>query len=176
MGAGVRAGRPVGTARGGTALDDIVIARAIHVLAVVHWIGGLAMVTAVILPAARRCADPAAGIALFEAVEHRFARQVRWSVLLAGLSGFYMTEGLAAWYRFHEPDFWWMHAMLLLWLLFMAILFVAEPLVLDAWFRRRAAVAPRQVLALVQRAHILLLALAIATIAGTVLGSHGFLY
>ena len=33
-----------------TLLDDISIARALHVLAVVHWIGGVAMVTLVILP------------------------------------------------------------------------------------------------------------------------------
>lgn len=157
-------------------MDDITVARALHVLALLHWIGGLAMVTAVVLPAARRLAEPAQGIALFETVEARFSRQVRWSVTLAGLSGFYMTERLDAWDRFLEPGFWWMHAMVLLWALFTAILFAAEPLVLDPWFRRRAATAPAATLALVQRAHWLLLALAAITVTAAVLGAHGLLY
>jgi hypothetical protein len=36
------------------AMDDIAVARAIHVFAVVVWIGGVAMVTTVILPLVRR--------------------------------------------------------------------------------------------------------------------------
>ena len=35
-------------------MDDVVIARALHVLAVVIWIGGVSMVTTVALPAIRR--------------------------------------------------------------------------------------------------------------------------
>jgi uncharacterized membrane protein len=35
-------------------MDDVVIARAFHVLAVVIWIGGVAIVTMAVLPAARR--------------------------------------------------------------------------------------------------------------------------
>jgi len=35
-------------------MDGVVLARALHVLAVVIWIGGVAMVTTVILPAVRR--------------------------------------------------------------------------------------------------------------------------
>jgi uncharacterized membrane protein len=35
-------------------MDDVVIAWALHVLAVVIWIGGVGMVTMVVLPAIRR--------------------------------------------------------------------------------------------------------------------------
>jgi hypothetical protein len=35
-------------------VDDIAIARAVHVLAVVIWIGGVSMATTVVLPAVRR--------------------------------------------------------------------------------------------------------------------------
>jgi uncharacterized membrane protein len=35
-------------------IDDVTLARAIHVIAVVFWIGGVAMVTTVLLPAVRR--------------------------------------------------------------------------------------------------------------------------
>lgn len=38
---------------------DIALARALHVLAVIHWIGGLSFVTLVVLPFARAAHDPA---------------------------------------------------------------------------------------------------------------------
>ena len=38
-------------------IDDFALARAVHVLALVHWIGGVAMVTTIVLPRARALAD-----------------------------------------------------------------------------------------------------------------------
>ena len=157
-------------------MDDVTVARALHVLGVIHWIGGLAMVTLVILPPAARLADPAARLALFDSVERRFGAQARWSVTAVGLSGFWMVWRLEAWWRFAEPGYWWMHAMLALWALFTLLLFVAEPLVLHAWLERRAARDPAGTLAFALRAHRLLLAFAGATVAGAVLGAHGLLY
>jgi uncharacterized membrane protein len=156
-------------------MDDLAVARALHVLAIVHWIGGVAMVTWLILPAIGQLAEPARRLALFDAVEGRFGRQARWSVSLTGLTGLYLTYRLDAWDRFLDPAFWWMHAMVLLWAIFAIILFVAEPLVLHDWFRREARVAPERVMRRVQRAHHLLLILAMVTIAGAVLGAHGAL-
>ena len=157
-------------------MDDVTIARALHVLAVVHWIGGVAMVTLVILPALARLVVPERRLDLFEAIEGRFGSQARWSVTLAGLSGFWMTWRLDAWDRFVEPCYWWMHAMVAVWALFTVILFVAEPLFLHAWFRRRATRDPEGTAALVLRAHRVLLAVAAVTILGAVLGAHGLLY
>ena len=53
-------------------MDDVTVARAVHVLAVLHWIGGVAFVTLVVLPLAR-VAEPGRRLALFAAVEHRFS-------------------------------------------------------------------------------------------------------
>ena len=39
-------------------MDDVAIARALHVLAVVLWIGGVGLVTTALLPALRRMPDP----------------------------------------------------------------------------------------------------------------------
>ncbi|MCB0067259.1 MAG: hypothetical protein KDD77_08910, partial [Caldilineaceae bacterium] len=120
-------------------MDDITIARALHVLAVTHLIGGVAFVTLVILPAIARIAEPVDRLPEFEKIEGRFSSQARVSVTIAGLSGFYMTHRLGAWDRFGDPGYWWMHAMVLLWVVFTTILFVAEPLFLNAWVRERAA-------------------------------------
>jgi uncharacterized membrane protein len=156
-------------------MDDVTLARAIHVLAVIHWIGGVSLVTLVLIPAAMGTAQPERRLALFDAVEERFARQARISVPLAGLSGFYMTARLDAWERFADPAFWWMGAMLLVWCLFMVVLFVAEPLFLHRWFQARARAAPDAAFALLRRAHLLALALSAVTVLGAVLGAHGAL-
>lgn len=157
-------------------MADLAIARALHVLAVVHWIGGVALVTLVILPAVQRFRDPAQRLSQFEEIEGRFSWQAKLSVSLAGLSGFYMTWRLDAWDRFTDPQFWWMHAMVVVWAIFTALLFVLEPLFLHAWFRRRAAADPEGTFALVLRGHRLLLALSAVTIAGAVLGSQGMFH
>ncbi len=154
-------------------MEGLAIARALHVLAIVWWIGGVAMVTTVLLPNATRSED---GLALFEKAERRFSLQAKIATLLAGASGFYMVERLQLWPRFAMPGYWWMGAMVGVWLLFSIVLFVAEPLFLDRWFRRRAAADPRAALRLAQRFHWVMLLLSLATIFGAVAGSHGVLF
>lgn len=135
------------------------IARALHVLAAVLWIGGVGLVTTVLLPALRRLPDPAQRIAVFEAVEGRFGVQARLSILLAGLSGLYMPVRMDAWYRFMSLPHWWMHAMVLVWLVFAAMLFVLEPVVLHRRFRARARSNPDATFRTIHRFHVTLLAL-----------------
>jgi uncharacterized membrane protein len=154
-------------------MDDLALARAVHVLAIVVWIGGVAMVTTVLLPAVRRFKAGEERLAFFDAVEHRFARQARLSTALAGLSGLYMVWRLDLWERFRSAEYWWMHAMVGLWLIFTAMLFVIEPLFLHGWLARRAARAPDATFALIERLHWLLLALGAATVLGAVAGTHG---
>ena len=156
-------------------IDDIELARALHVLFVVHWIGGIAFVTLVALPLARSQGDARKGWALFEAIENRFAAQVRWSIPLAGAAGFWMTWRLDLWNRFAEASFWWMHAMVALWALFMLMVFVVEPVA----HRRLAATAardPAPVLKRLWRTHLILLAAAGVTIVGAAAGAHGGLF
>ena len=43
--------------------DALTLARAIHVLSIVHWIGGVCAVTTIVLPQARRLADADAAVA-----------------------------------------------------------------------------------------------------------------
>jgi uncharacterized membrane protein len=156
-------------------MDDVTIARALHVLAVVLWIGGVGLVTTVLLPALRRLPDPSQRIALFEAVEGRFGAQARFSILLAGLSGLWMLIRLDAWDRFVSASYWWMHAMVLLWLVFAALIFILEPLVLHCQFADRARQHPEAAFRIVHRFHMVLLALALLTILGAVAGSHGLM-
>lgn len=156
-------------------MDEAIVVRALHVLGVVLWIGGVAFVTAVLLPAVKRLRDPAEQIELFEEVEAGFARQARLTTLLTGLSGFYLVHTLGAWSRFADMHYWWMHAMVLVWSLFTLMLFVLEPLWLHRWFEARAQRDPGGTFAIITRMHWVLLALSVITIAGAVAGSHGWM-
>lgn len=154
---------------------DFALARAVHVLAIVLWIGGVAMVTLVLLPAVRRFKSPEERVAFFEEVEGRFATQSRITTALAAISGFYMLH-LTGWQRLAMPEFWWIHAMIAVWAVFTLMLFVLEPLVLHRWFNQRAKTAPESTFRLVQRLHWFLLTISLITVAAGVAGSHGWFW
>ena len=156
-------------------MDDVTLARALHVLAVVLWIGGVAFVTTVLLPAVRDLKVPEERVVFFEIAERRFGRQARVSTALAGLTGFYMIVRLDLWDRFLSSEYWWMHAMVMVWLLFTLMLFVAEPLFLHRWLLARANTRPESTFRLVERLHQILLVLSLITLIGAVMGSHGLL-
>ena len=154
-------------------MDDLTVARAIHVVGVVFWIGGVAFVTTVLLPAVRRMKDPQERVSFFERIERNFAWQARGTTLLVGVSGFYITAGWDLWSRFESPGYWWMHAMVFIWIVFTVMLFVAEPLFLHRWFITKAMERPENTFLLIERLHRILLAISILTVLGAVAGSHG---
>ncbi len=156
------------------AYDYSVLARGLHVIAVVLWIGGVAFVTTVLLPSLHRIpADRR--LELFESLEGRFALQARITTLITGLSGFYMLHALRAWDRYLHAQFWWVHLMTLIWLLFTVVLFVLEPLFLHRWFHQQAVRNPERAFAILHRMHRILLGLSLLAILGAVAGAHGLL-
>ncbi len=156
-------------------IDDLALARAIHVLALVHWIGGVAVVTTIILPLARRLPDTEQAVAAFEAFERRFAAQARISILLAGLSGVYMLLRLDAWDRFAYLSFWWLDLMVAVWLIFAAMVYVLEPLVIHRRFHAFALRDKERAFALAIWLHATALTVSAVAIAAGVLGAHGAL-
>src|SRR5262245_34644953 len=119
-------------------MNDVTVARALHVLSIVLWIGGVGFVTTVLLPSVRRLKAPHERIGFFGAVERRFAWQARIWTVLAGLTGLYMVARLDLWDRFRHAAYWCMHAMIAVWFLLTVVLFVAEPLFLHRWLFARA--------------------------------------
>jgi|TARA_B100001971_G_scaffold33041_1_gene27521 uncharacterized membrane protein len=155
-------------------LNEFALARVIHVLAVVLWIGGVAMVTTVLIPIIRTTPSDANAVEMFERFEKRFAWQAKFVILIAGGSGFYMLDLIDAWNRYSEPRFWWIHAMTIVWALFMFVLWVAEPLFLHRLFKKHARTNPEKTFVFVHGFHMVLLTLSLVTIAGAVAGSHGW--
>jgi uncharacterized membrane protein len=151
-----------------------ILARALHVLGVVLWIGGVAFVTTVLIPALKRIADSKNRLELFEKLEGKFAIQSKIVTLVTGLSGLYMLQVMNAWERYLHVQFWWMHLMTLIWLIFTVILFVFEPLFLHRWFHEKATANGDKAFHLLHLMHIILLTLSLLAIFGAVAGSHGF--
>lgn len=152
-------------------MDDFTIARVIHVVSVLLWIGGVAFVTLVVMPSVRTGFAAHERLSAFHRIESRFAPQARFWVLLAGASGFWMTWRGQMWSRFADSHFWWMHAMVALWLVFAAMLFVVEPLFLHR--RMLESPDPAQDFARMERMHRVLLTASLVALIGAVGGSHG---
>lgn len=156
-------------------MDGPTIARGLHVLAVVVWIGGVALVTTVALPAVRQGDLGADRVRAFQAIERRFVWQARFALMVVGATGFYMVAASNLWDRFGAARFWWMHAMVGVWSLFVLNLFIVEPL-LGRRLERVARSNPDRFFRRLHRAHWVLLALAVVTILGAVTGSHGLMW
>jgi uncharacterized membrane protein len=151
-----------------------VLARTLHVLGVVLWIGGVAFVTTVLIPSLKRITDSKNQLELFEKLEGKFSFQAKIVTLITGLSGLYMLKVMNAWERYFHLQFWWMHLMTLIWLIFTIILFVVEALFLHRWFHEKATTNGDKAFNLLHIMNIGLLMLSLLAIFGAVAGSHGF--
>lgn len=157
-------------------MDDFVyfgLARALHVVGVLLWIGGVAFVTTTLIPSLKNLTDTDERLSLFERLEGKFAFQARIVTLVTGLTGFYMLDYMQAWDRYQQLQYWWIHLMTLIWLIFTLVLFVLEPLVLHRRFRTMATENSNRAFTLLHRMHKLLLVLSLIAVFGTVAGVHG---
>ena len=75
-------------------MEIFTLARLLHVLAIVVWIGGVFMVTTVIIPAVKRMARKEDQIESFEQIEGRFASIAKIATLITAITGFYMIHVL----------------------------------------------------------------------------------
>jgi len=155
--------------------DQFVLARALHIVAVVMWIGGVAFVTTVLIPSLRTLDSDENRLQLFERLEGRFAWQAKVTTILTGLSGVWMLNYLQAWSRYLDPQFWWLHLMTAIWFMFTLVLFVLEPLFLHKLFHRLAEQDNDGAFKKLQIMHVILLSLSLLAIAAAMAGSHGLL-
>lgn len=154
--------------------DQFVLARTLHILAIVLWIGGVAFVTTVLIPALKTLDSAENRLELFERLEGRFALQAKVTTLITGLSGLWMLNYLDAWARYLEPQFWWLHLMTFIWFIFSLVLFVLEPLFLHKLFQTMAIENSQRAFQRLHLMHIILLSLSLITVAGALAGSHGY--
>ena len=156
-------------------MNELVLARVIHVLCVIMWIGGLAMITTIFLPVIANMQTAEKKMDFFDRIKKRFAAQARYTTLLTGLSGFYMVHILDAWSRFTELRYWWMHSMVIVWLFFMLMLYIMEPKVFQKKVKKHTQDNPNKALIMMWKKHWVLLGLSLITVIGATAGSHGWL-
>ncbi|MGF1758569.1 hypothetical protein L4D76_11605 [Photobacterium sagamiensis] len=154
--------------------DYFVLARTLHVFGVVLWIGGVAFVTTVLIPSLRNMTDTRNRLELFEQLEGKFGFQAKITTLIAGASGYYMLDVMNAWDRYYQLQFWWIHLMTFVWVVFTLVLFVLEPLILHRWFREQAIKDSENAFVWLHRMHKVLLSLSLVAVLGAVAGAHGF--
>jgi len=157
-------------------MEYLTLARVVHVIAVILWIGGVSMVTTVLIPAIKKMKSKEEQIKTFETIEGKFAIQAKVTTFLTGLTGFYMLYELNAWNRYFNYRFWWIHAMTLVWVIFTLILFVLEPFILHSVFKKYANKNPEKTFGIMHRLHWVLLIISLITTAGAVAGSHGWFW
>jgi len=156
-------------------IDGVTLARAIHVLALVHWIGGVSIVTTVVLPHAQRLKNTAEAIQYFEDFERRFARQARISIFFAGASGVYLLVELNLWDRLQFLTFWWLDVMIAVWVVFAVMVYILEPLFVHDTFRHFAEANKERAFSLAKWLHLVALFVSAFAIGGGIFAAHGAL-
>lgn len=156
--------------------DYFVLAKALHIVGVVLWIGGVAFVTTILIPSVRKIENAEDRLSLFETLEGRFAFQAKLSTLMVGLSGLYMLYFLKAWGWYLLPQLWWLHLMTFVWVVFTLILFLLEPLFLHDWFVAKAIKDSETSFRLLHLMHKALLTLSLFAVVAAMMGAHGFNY
>jgi uncharacterized membrane protein len=152
--------------------SHFVLARVLHVIAVIIWIGGVAFVTTVLIPAIRKTQSPENRLQIFEILEGKFSFQAKFTTLLTGVTGFYMLHIMNGWSSMQ----WWIHLMIFVWAIFTAVLFIFEPLFLHKWFHKQATINSEKSFLVLQIMHIILLIISLLAVFGGVAGVHGLLY
>jgi uncharacterized membrane protein len=152
--------------------NHFVLARVLHVIAVIIWIGGVAFVTTVLIPAIRKTQSPENRLQIFEILESKFSFQAKFTTLLAGVTGFYMLHIMNGWSSMQ----WWIYLMIFVWAIFTAVLFIFEPLFLHKWFHKQATINSEKSFFALQIMHIILLIISLLAVFGGVAGVHGLLF
>lgn len=149
----------------------------VHLVTVVLWIGGLAFVTAFILPMVIKTPDALQKVLMFQRVEHRFAPVAKVYNIITGISGFIMVWQMG----WHKLYFTWagfpLTFMTAIWLLWFVMLVGLEPIVIKKMLDRMARDGAKMdidgIFRKVNKLHWFLLMLSILAIIAGVFVAHG---
>ncbi len=144
----------------------------VHLLGVVIWIGGVAFVTMVVFPMIMRMEGSLEKTLFFQGVEHRFARIAKLSVVVVGLTGFWLLHVTGGWrYLFKGPGVG-PTLMLLVWLLY-TFLLLFEGRLFKVIFRGKAQQDTAKVFRRLTVFHWVVLGASLLAIAVGVWTGHG---
>ena len=107
-------------------MESLITKGVIHIHGVLLWIAAITMITLELLRAFR-----------IEKGEESKNRPEVWvtlmgatTTILTGSTGLFLLYEWDIWNRLSELTFWWVHSMILTWILFSIVFFLLDPLVL----------------------------------------------
>lgn len=95
---------------------------AIHVTAVVLWIGGVAFVTIIVFPMLLRMDDPLEMVLMFHRIENKFALHAKIYVAITGATGFWIMHLKYGLSDFFKSETFGISSMLAAWTFYLLIL------------------------------------------------------
>lgn len=149
----------------------------VHLLAVILWIGGLAFVTAVVLPMAIKTPDALQKVLTFQRVEHRFAPLAKWFNIITGISGFVMVW-LMGWHELYFTKAGLaLTFMTAVWVFWFVMLVGLEPIIIRKMLEKMARESEKMdidgIFRKVKTLHWLMVAISLAAVAAGAFFAHG---
>ena len=111
----------------------------VHVLSVVIWIGGVAFVTAIILPVLGRMEDSMAKVSFFMGFEKRFQLLAKVCVIVAGATGILLFQQRGAFASLTGEETFLIGYKFLVWLIFAVLLFGGEKRLIGTLVSRKTS-------------------------------------
>jgi len=149
----------------------------VHLLAVILWIGGLAFVTAIVLPMAIKTPDALQKVLTFQRVEHRFAPLAKWFNIITGISGFVMVW-LMGWHELYFTKAGLaLTFMTAVWVFWFVMLVGLEPIIIRKMLEKMARESEKMdidgIFRKVKTLHWLMVAISLAAVAAGAFFAHG---
>lgn len=145
---------------------------AVHVLAVVIWIGGVAFVTMVVFPMIMRMESSIEKVLFFQGIEHRFANIAKLCVFTVGLTGIGLLQITGEWNVLFKVTGIGPTLMLIVWIFYVLIL-LFEGKLFKIIFRRDAQQNTSRVFFTLSVFHWFVLGMSLLAVGIGVLASHG---
>lgn len=149
----------------------------VHLLAVILWIGGLAFVTAIVLPMAIKTPDALQKVLTFQRVEHRFAPLAKWFNIITGISGFVMVW-LMGWHELYFTKAGLaLTFMTAVWVFWFVMLVGLEPIIIRKMLEKMARESEKMdidgIFRKVKTLHWFMVAISLAAVAAGAFFAHG---
>lgn len=143
----------------------------LHVFAVIVWIGGVTFVTTVVFPMMYKTEGSLEKALLFQRIEHRFVKMVRWLIAIVGLTGVHLLQakhGFGALLRLDGLPY---VIMLFAWAVYLGV-FLSERKLFARLFADPQKFDVDKALRMINVMHWVLLSLSYAAVAAGVWAGH----
>lgn len=145
---------------------------AVHVIAVVLWIGGVAFMTMVVFPMIMRMENSLEKVLFFQGVEHRFAKIAKTSVVVVGVTGVLLLYMTGEWNIMFKASGIGPTLMAIVWLFYVLVL-MFEGRLFKAIFRGEAQQDTAKVFYRLSVFHWVILGLSLLAVGVGIWAGHG---